>query len=131
MMDLPRSSSAAGIARRALRTLLAQADAYELVRDGELALSELIANAVSHTAGEVLLAVWLDRDAGLLRVEVTDEDPRPPGDAAGTGSSGGGRGLKIVDAVTSTWGVEDRRDGAGKTIWFELRQFRPVGRRSA
>ncbi|MGW1180949.1 hypothetical protein ACWD7Y_02910 [Streptomyces drozdowiczii] len=31
----------------------------------------------------------------------------------------GGRGLVLVDAVTDKWGVEVRRDGGGKAVWFE------------
>lgn len=34
----------------------------------------------------------------------------------------GGRGLLLVDAVTDSWGVEVRRDGRGKTVWFECAQ---------
>lgn len=130
-MDLPRSHSAAGIARRALRRMLAEADAYELVRDGELALSELISNAVTHTSGEILLAVWFDRETGILRVEVADEEPLTPSDGTTNSSTDGGLGLKVVGAVTSSWGVESTPDGTGKTIWFELRQYQPAGRRSA
>ena len=130
-MDLPRSHTAAGIARRALRRLLAEADAYELVRDAELALSELIANAVTHTNGEVLLAARFDRVSGVLRVEVSDGEPSRPGDGPSKGSPDGGRGLKVVGAVTSSWGVEDTPGSIGKTVWFELRQYRPAGRRSA
>lgn len=25
----------------------------------------------------------------------------------------------LVDALTDRWGVEPRRDGRGKTVWFE------------
>ncbi|MCX4772781.1 ATP-binding protein [Streptomyces sp. NBC_01285] len=31
----------------------------------------------------------------------------------------GGRGLVLVAAVADKWGVEVRRDGGGKTVWFE------------
>jgi len=54
----------------------------------------------------------------FARVEVLDPgpmfnpDPRPPG-------TGSGRGLYLVDAVATAWGVEP--DEAGKKVWFELR----------
>jgi hypothetical protein len=31
----------------------------------------------------------------------------------------GGHGLRMVDALSTRWGV-DRVDGAGKSVWFEL-----------
>ena len=33
-------------------------------------------------------------------------------------SSGDGRGLQIVDALATTWGVETGSEG--KTVWFEM-----------
>ena len=56
----------------------------------------------------------------FVRVEVLDPgpmfnpDPRPPGTGAGSG-----RGLYLVDAVATAWGVEP--DEAGKKVRFELR----------
>src|SRR5688572_15314406 len=103
VIDLPRSSHAAGIGRRALRRVLAEADAFELLRDAELAVSELITNAVMHTHGAILLEAWFDRVSGVLRVEVSDDDPRVPVEGSQPDSRGG-RGLKVVGAVTTCWG---------------------------
>lgn len=30
-----------------------------------------------------------------------------------------GWGLLLVAALTDSWGVDPRRDGCGKTVWFE------------
>src|SRR5687767_13753630 len=87
MMDLPRSNAAATLGRRALRRVLIEADAYELAADAELATSELITNAVLFTSGTVRLSAWFRPSAGMLRVEVADDDPRPPG--AGNSPSAG------------------------------------------
>jgi anti-sigma regulatory factor (Ser/Thr protein kinase) len=131
-VDLPRSNTAPAIARRALRRFLADADAYDLLGDAELAMSELVANAVVHASGHVALAIWWTAETGVLRVEVADGDPNPPV-ARTTSSPARGRGLHIVAAITSQWGViEDGRapGGNGKVVWFEIHSFR-AGRRTA
>jgi anti-sigma regulatory factor (Ser/Thr protein kinase) len=87
--------------------------------DGEAAgllTSELVTNAIRHAGTPVEL---LARVARGLRVEVTDgrpDVPLAPRDASGFSVSG--RGLHLVDELASRWGVE--RDGATKTVWFEL-----------
>jgi len=128
MMDLPRSNTAAGIGRRALRRMLGECDAMDLARDAELAVSELISNAVSYTTGEVFLCVRFDHARGVLRVEVTDADARPFVRAAYEQSAAGGAGLTIVSAITTCWGVAAPPNGAGKVMWFEIHQYRPAGR---
>ena len=133
-MDLPRSHSAAGIGRRALRRLLAEADAYELVRDAELALSELVTQRRdAHVAARCSSPRGSTATHGVLRVAVSDDDPRPPVARRRSRTRRmAERGLQIVGAVTTSWGVDDTpATGDGKTIWFELRQYRPAGRRIA
>ena len=89
-----------------------------------MATSEVVTNALVHGHGRVDVGI----EAGLefVRVEVGDDDPRHP---AGAGPGGtrdaaadtdeNGRGLLIVDAVTSSWGVSHRA-GGGKNVWFEV-----------
>ncbi|WP_405560769.1 ATP-binding protein [Streptomyces sp. NBC_01180] len=57
--------------------------------------------------------------AGGVRVEGADGWPQLPSAAVGDELDEGGRGLVLVDALTDRWGVEPRRDGCGKTVWFE------------
>jgi len=88
--------------------------------DVKLLMTELVANALKHanrgTQAVIIRIMWNH----FVRVEVLDagpmfnSDPRPPD--TGTGS---GRGLFLVDAVASAWGVEPEE--AGKKVWFELR----------
>ncbi|MFE7105321.1 ATP-binding protein [Streptomyces sp. NPDC057575] len=54
-----------------------------------------------------------------MRVEVADSCRDVPRVVVGDELDEGGRGLVLVDAVTDKWGVEPRRDGRGKTVWFE------------
>lgn len=88
-----------------------------LADDVQLATSELITNAVRHAGTDVVLRVRLDRN---LTVEVQDSHPelRRPEVAADDVLATSGRGLHIVAAVSSDWGIRRVRDG--KTVWFTL-----------
>ena len=107
---LPHEVSAVADARRRLGVYL---NRYRVARaasdDALLVLSELLSNAIRYAPplpdGEVRAAWWIDK-AGT-HVEVTDgrgdteprrvSDPHP--------ESIGGRGLAIVDVLTTGWNV--------------------------
>ena len=80
-----------------------------------LLTSELVTNAVGHGSGPMGLHVaWGD---GTVRVEVHDQSPeRPVVRAAVDRDSFNGRGLILVDGLSSGWGV--LAGGTGKTVWF-------------
>lgn len=89
-----------------------------LADDVQLGVSELITNAVRHARTEVELCLRLDT---RLTVEVRDFDPdlRHPVDGSPADPlATSGRGLQIVAAVSSDWGV--RSLGDGKAVWFAL-----------
>jgi serine/threonine-protein kinase RsbW len=118
--ELPRSPEAPGLARRSLSEwYLAELDHSELHR-AKLLASELVTNAVLHGQGQIMLKANLD-DYRLL-VEVSDEGPgfehklRPR-----RFEDVRGRGLAIVDAESSRWGLHN-----GSThVWFELERHGP------
>jgi len=102
------------MARLALRNLLAQC-AWPPAEDAELILSELVANAVQHGAGEIALALWLAE--GRIRGEVADAGPGPPPRPLRPGKDAvGGRGLVIVDALSDRWGAAE----STSHVWFEI-----------
>lgn len=82
-----------------------------------LLTSELVTNAVVHCEGAVLLGVHMAGDA--VRVVVTDGGRGEVRVADDFRWPEGGHGLRMVDALSTRWGV-DRVDGAGKSVWFEL-----------
>ncbi len=81
-----------------------------------LLVSEVATNALVHGAGKVRVRV---RPTGHgLRVEVHDEDSTLPSRRQATPMDEGGRGIALVDALSSGWGAETTPDG--KTVWFEV-----------
>lgn len=87
-------------------------------RAGDLLLcvSEVVTNAVRHARTQAHLTVF--RKARSLTVEVRDGSQdlpirRPISPVAVTG-----RGLRILDQLTTQWGT--RATGSGKVVWFEF-----------
>ena len=85
--------------------------------DVQLMVSELATNAVFHAKSQ--FDVVLERaDRNTVRVEVRDFGDGTPTVISGETGSAGGRGLKIVDLLAQTWGVEKRQAAQGKSTWF-------------
>lgn len=106
--------------RRILRLYLTGWGMADLADAAELALTELIANVVRHVPGRRCQTfVFRLPDGEGVRVEVADDCPKIPVVVEGDVLDEGGRGLLLVDAVADKWGVEPRRDGGGKAVWFE------------
>ncbi|MFG3050699.1 ATP-binding protein [Kitasatospora sp. NPDC048239] len=95
-------------------------------------LSELVTNACRHarTPRDCLIGVrCLVLDSALLRVEVTDASEDLPQPRRSTPDDESGRGLELVTALADSWGAHLRGDGyIGKTVWFQLKLWTPVGR---
>lgn len=88
------------------------------VPDLLLAVSELLGNAIRFCRSPIRLSVRAH--GGELRVEVTDDHPglavvREPGLL-----DEGGRGLRLVEAVTDGWGQDRRAATGGKTVWCSV-----------
>ncbi|MCX4585647.1 SpoIIE family protein phosphatase [Streptomyces sp. NBC_01481] len=113
-------------ARTALRHALEDWGLPGLADDVELAAGELLVNVLLHTEGGAVLTLEvLPEPVRRVRLWVKDRSSvwprrRTPGEAATSG-----RGLMMIDAVASRWGVEPR--GEGKAVWCE---FEPVGQDS-
>ncbi|WP_328681102.1 SpoIIE family protein phosphatase [Streptomyces sp. NBC_00322] len=113
-------------ARTALRHALEDWGLAGLADDVELAAGELLVNVLLHTEGGAVLTLEvLPEPVRRVRLWVKDRSSvwprrRTPGEAATSG-----RGLMMIDAVASRWGVEPR--GEGKAVWCE---FEPVGQDS-
>jgi anti-sigma regulatory factor (Ser/Thr protein kinase) len=105
----------------AARTLAAQAladipaDALDAVR---LMISELASNAVEHVLTDFHVVVH--RTPREVRVEVSDNGAGSPTLRSPGPDAHRGRGLQIVDMLSSQWGVEQQSDST-KTVWFTLK----------
>lgn len=82
-----------------------------------LVVSELVTNGILHARTD--LEVTLLVEAGVVRIEVADGTSTLPVPKARSEHSGTGRGLTMIDAVASEWGVRIVPEG-GKTVWAEL-----------
>jgi anti-sigma regulatory factor (Ser/Thr protein kinase) len=116
-VELHREATAPRAARALLREWYAGELSEVELDTATLLVSELVSNAVCHGRGKITLRAHLDD--GRLLVDVIDE-----GSFLETalrrhdldGPSGGGRGLMIVDAASSRWGIES----GTAHVWFEL-----------
>lgn len=103
-------------ARALLRGALAGTPFGDRLEDGELALSEIVTNALLHGRGPISLT--LCAGPGSLRVEVCDGNPVSPSLSMLDQTAVTGRGLLLISAVSDRWGVDPAPDG--KVVWFEL-----------
>ena len=103
-------------ARRDIAAYLDEQGLAQLVPIAALLVSELVTNSLIHAGGAIGVRARLVQQA--LHVEVDDRSPELPSRRE---PDVGGRGLRIVDALATEWGVVVLRDNQGKSTWFELR----------
>jgi len=123
-VTLAPASSSVGAGRRFLHRTLREWQAVEVEWQAAQILSELATNAVIHAGTD--FTVTLDLLDGALRLQVRDGSRRVPRQRRyGLGATTG-RGLGLVGALASEWGVQ--QDGSGKTVWCVLPlHAEPVG----
>lgn len=114
----PAEVTAPSDARHQLAGTLRQLGHHDgVLDDARVVVTELAANAVVHARSA--FSVSIHGDGARLRIGVRDgsramPEPRKP---APRGLSG--RGLLLVSALASRWGVQPLTDG--KVVWAELR----------
>ena len=103
-------------ARRFAAQALAD-EPVDVVDAAELIITELMTNAALHGRGPVILRI---RGAGTrVRVEVQDTGAGLPMIPAQSTDAMTGRGLRLVAALSASWGVVPV-GGGGKVVWAEL-----------
>lgn len=105
-----------GQARRAVAECAARLGLDGVVDDLMLIVSELVTNAVRHGSPPVRLEVLADAD--VVRVAVGDSDPGLPRPRTVDEDAEGGRGMALVELLTSDHGV--RLQPPGKTVWASV-----------
>jgi len=118
-LELAQDPTSIRDGRRFARRRVIDLGAESIADDVELAAAELLANAVQH--GSPPIAILVAGDSREVRLEVSDGNERPPIQPTTSVTNMTGRGLALVDAVATRWGVD--RAGGGKTVWA---QFQPT-----
>ncbi|MEU1126546.1 ATP-binding protein [Streptomyces sp. NPDC005899] len=118
---LPAQPESVAGARQLTRARLAQWRLGGDTHDAAvLIVSELVTNAVVHT-GSTRVLCELRCDGGRLRVSVQDQGHQPGGPRLSrTADDEHGRGLLLVDSMSSAWGSHDAGDSSGRIVWAEL-----------
>ena len=114
--SFPATAASVKRARTFLATQLS-GEPDDIVDAAMLMVSELATNAVRHTGKP--FSVLLDRTGRRLRVEVKDGGGGTPTLRHARPTEPSGRGLRIVDELSSDWGFEEQRNGT--TVWFTMR----------
>jgi GAF domain-containing protein/anti-sigma regulatory factor (Ser/Thr protein kinase) len=116
VLNLGSSPNAVPQARQFVARWLADAGMAAYVDDAELAVAELVTNALLHAAPPISLRVIPHEDR--VRLEVSDGSRAIPVRGRADVAAMTGRGLALVEALSLRWGIEPAT--AGKTIWAEI-----------
>lgn len=112
--NLDHHPSSPGRARHFVAEVLQRWQCEDVLGTVELAVSELVTNAIIHASSAVDVTVSLrPRD---VRVDVVDRGPGSPLIPTQEDTRDSGRGLFIVESLATSWGVDE---GPGwKSVWF-------------
>ena len=119
-VQLPRNRGAARLARQLVAERFDTSLRAEELDTVWLLMSELVNNAVLHGQGQITMKA--ETDSRQVRVDVIDNGTGFEHHVRHTGFEGlGGRGLQIVEAESSRWGISE-----GTThVWFEVERRGP------
>ncbi|WP_206313032.1 ATP-binding protein [Streptomyces sp. JB150] len=118
--ELAAHPGSAAQARRLTRARLTHWSVCEDTCDSAaLVVSELVTNAIVHTASDVVVCELHDGD-DLVRIAVRDQGcaPGEPCPSPQRADEEHGRGLFLVDALSHAWGAQEH--GPGLLVWAEL-----------
>ena len=114
--ELPAEPVSASRAREAVTSALITDVTDSALDTLVLLTSELVTNVVAHAQTSCHLGVELFPD--VVRVSVSDESDTPVTIRRAAENAESGRGLALVEMLSSNWGVVAR--DTGKTVWFEV-----------
>ncbi|MEV0348021.1 ATP-binding protein [Nonomuraea sp. NPDC050680] len=122
-MVFPGDAWVVPVVRRSVAAILLGAG-HRDVDNARLIVTELASNAIQHTAsgrsGGLVAVDVIGIGADVARIEVTDDGARTiPCPRASDDLDCRGRGLELVEQISTTWGM--RRLGAGHlTVWAQF-----------
>jgi anti-sigma regulatory factor (Ser/Thr protein kinase) len=113
----PAEHTAPADARRLLTGALRRAGHHGLMlADARIVVTELAANAVVHARSP--FSVSISSGDSTIRILVRDRSLAAPAMQQDVPTRPSGRGLRLVTALSSRWGVDPTPDG--KVVWAEL-----------
>ena len=118
---LPLQTDSPTRARRFIAEVLDECGRTDWHSAAELAITELVTNAILHAHTELLLRARCDGHS--LRVEVEDFNPRLPTPRLHEPEASTGRGMALVAALTNEYGVVPKP--GGKIVWFAVTDEAP------
>ena len=89
----------------------------DIADDAALVTTELATNAVLHARSDFTVTICR-RPGGRVRIAVGDATTLPPRPRRPAPLDGSGRGLGLIEAIATVWGVD--LHSAGKVVWAEL-----------
>lgn len=129
-LELGALPSAVPCARLHARQILWEWGAQTLADSAELVVSELVTNGLHAsegltgsrytgcwTPGVPPLRLWLHGDGRRAVIQVWDGNDKLPFRQVAGVAAESGRGLLLVEAVSTTWGSYQLEDSSGKVVW--------------
>lgn len=125
-LELGPLATAPGAARGHVRAVLKEWVLDELTEVTELLVSEMVTNAVFATRAldaplPFSVRLWLHANRKRVLLTVWDADPQPPVLQENVDLyAESGRGLMLVDTLSSRWGWYEPPVMGGKCVWCEI-----------
>lgn len=116
-LDLPDSWEAPPLGRRFVEQEVRERGGAEVLHDAAVIAAELLANARQH--GVPPVQVCVRGSEGHIRIEVCDGSSRGPVRLTPSVENMTGRGLALVEALATRWGVTALPEGR-KSVWAQL-----------
>ena len=115
-LGVPRGPQAPTAARHAVLDVLHRWNLQDQawLDSAAVVISELVTNAVMHGTGHITVAVQMHE--AIVTLSVADASPALPHHR--DPDLTGGRGLPLIEALSTRWGV--LHDQNGKRVWAEL-----------
>jgi len=134
-LELGALPSAVPCARLHARQVAWEWNLSHLAEATELVVSELVTNGLrasaglttSRFAGKLVVGtppvrLWLHSDGERVLIRVWDGDDQMPARQDVDPSAESGRGLLIVESLTSDWGASRLANSTGKVVWAIVAQ---------
>ncbi len=115
-IDLPPEPTSATRARVLARERLGASCTQQTLDIVALLVTELVTNAILHARTPLLLT--LERRPGHVRICVEDQSSEQPRLQRYEADAITGRGLALVEQLSSSWGVDGT--ASGKVVWCEV-----------